>query len=170
MVTLLRAGRRDTSGRDLGAFVDCLFEAPVGIAFFSRDLQVLRANRRGEALAPPTARMMAALQQVLATGERVVHEETTRVVSFVPVRENGEVVGVTATVIEAPEQAAHILESITDGFFALDDGWRFTYVNGAAERLLGKKRDLLLGRRVFEEFPNIVGRPVFRAWRRAVRS
>jgi PAS domain S-box-containing protein len=51
------------------------------------------------------------------------------------------------------EQIAAILESITDGFFALDGQWRFTYVNEEAERLLQRKRCDLLGRVLWEAFP-----------------
>ena len=35
----------------------------------------------------------------------------------------------------AREQFSRILESIGHAFFAVDDGWRFTYVNGRAEEL-----------------------------------
>jgi diguanylate cyclase (GGDEF)-like protein/PAS domain S-box-containing protein len=48
----------------------------------------------------------------------------------------------------------HILESITDGFFALDKDWNFTYVNRQAENLLRRSRTELLGKNIFEEFPN----------------
>ena len=46
-----------------------------------------------------------------------------------------------------------ILESITDGFFALDHQWQFTYVNSQAEVLLQRKRGELLGKNVWNEFP-----------------
>ena len=48
---------------------------------------------------------------------------------------------------------SEILESITDAFFAVDPLWRFTYVNREAERLLRRSRETLLGRNVWEEFP-----------------
>src|SRR5215217_4641109 len=35
----------------------------------------------------------------------------------------------------ARERATDILESISDAFFAVDEEWRFTYVNGKAEEL-----------------------------------
>ncbi|MBI4492855.1 MAG: PAS domain S-box protein [Chloroflexi bacterium] len=54
----------------------------------------------------------------------------------------------------AQRRINNILESITDAFFALDREWRFTYVNREAERLLRKKRDELLGKNVWEEFPD----------------
>jgi PAS domain S-box-containing protein len=46
-----------------------------------------------------------------------------------------------------------VLESTTDAFFALDSGWRFTYVNPEAERLLRSPSETLLGRHIYEMFP-----------------
>ncbi len=53
-------------------------------------------------------------------------------------------------------RAAAILESITDAFYALDSGFRFTYVNRRAEELWGRSRDQLVGRNYMEEFPQVV--------------
>ncbi len=50
-----------------------------------------------------------------------------------------------------------ILESITDAFYALDRDWRFTYINAAGERTHNRKRENVLGRNVWEEFPEAVG-------------
>ncbi len=50
-----------------------------------------------------------------------------------------------------------ILESITDGFFAVDDDWRFTYINPAGERFLDRAPGDLLGKRLWDEFPGTVG-------------
>jgi PAS domain S-box-containing protein len=44
-----------------------------------------------------------------------------------------------------------VLESITDGFFALDHELRFTYVNLQAEILLGRNREDLVGERIWED-------------------
>ena len=49
------------------------------------------------------------------------------------------------------------MESITDGIFSLDDAWRFTFVNRQAEVFLARRRGELLGRTVWEEFPEAVG-------------
>ncbi len=43
------------------------------------------------------------------------------------------------------ERTENILESITDGFFALDQEGRLSYVNHHAEQFLGAPRDVLLG-------------------------
>jgi PAS domain S-box-containing protein len=47
----------------------------------------------------------------------------------------------------------NLLESITDGFFALDHSGRFTYVNPKAEELLQRPRAALIGTPVWEQFP-----------------
>lgn len=66
------------------------------------------------------------------------------------------------------ERTARILESVTDGFYALDRDWRFTYVNAQAERMLQRARGELLGRSVWEEFPEAVGGTFDRLYRRAL--
>ncbi|CAD5954967.1 Sensor histidine kinase TmoS [Planktothrix tepida] len=53
-------------------------------------------------------------------------------------------------------QVIDILESITDGFFALDHQWRFTYINQASERLFLKTRGELLGCNLWEIYPNFL--------------
>ncbi len=55
----------------------------------------------------------------------------------------------------AHRQTATILESITDGFIAVDGDLRFTYVNREAERMLGQNRDALIGRSHQEVFPDM---------------
>lgn len=49
------------------------------------------------------------------------------------------------------KRAESILESINDGFFAIDSDFRVTYFNSAAEDLLGVKREDVLGKKMFEE-------------------
>ena len=63
-----------------------------------------------------------------------------------------------------------VLESITDAFFALDDEWRFTYLNEQAEALLLRSRDELLGRNVWDEFPDAVELDFYEQYHRAVRE
>lgn len=47
---------------------------------------------------------------------------------------------------EDHERLANILETMTDAFISIDRQWRATYVNAAAERILGRKRQDLLGK------------------------
>ncbi|MGQ4649625.1 PAS domain S-box protein [Lyngbya aestuarii] len=62
----------------------------------------------------------------------------------------------------------NILESITDGFFALDSDWRFTYLNQQSEPLLQRKPEGLLGKNVWDEFPEAVVSKFYDEYHRAV--
>jgi PAS domain S-box-containing protein len=70
----------------------------------------------------------------------------------------------------AKERATDILESISDAFFAVDEGWCLTYVNGKAEELWGRPREELLGKNIWEEFPEEVGSEYYRQIRRAMEE
>jgi PAS domain S-box-containing protein len=68
---------------------------------------------------------------------------------------------------QAGEQARTILESITDAFIAVDQDWRFTYVNRQAERLLARSADDLLGKVMLTEYPGLAGSEFERVYRAA---
>ena len=70
----------------------------------------------------------------------------------------------------AVERTAEILESISDAFFAVDGEWRFTYVNRKAEEFWGRPREGLLGKNVWEEFPEAVGSESYRQIRLAMEK
>lgn len=63
-----------------------------------------------------------------------------------------------------------ILESITDGFFTLDKEWRFTYVNKEAERLFQRKREELIGKNLWEGYPEAVDQKLYQELHRAVEQ
>jgi PAS domain S-box-containing protein len=56
--------------------------------------------------------------------------------------------------MNSPEKYVEILEGISGGFFALDNEFHFTYWNRAAEIGTGLKKEDVLGKNVFEIFPN----------------
>jgi PAS domain S-box-containing protein len=58
---------------------------------------------------------------------------------------------------EATGQVTGILDSISDGFFVLDEQFVVTYFNKAAERLLNRKAEEVLGRNLFDAFPEARG-------------
>lgn len=57
----------------------------------------------------------------------------------------------------AAQRVVETLESITDGYYALDAEWNLTYVNRHAELLLGADRMAVLGRNLWEVFPTARG-------------
>ncbi|MEW6734795.1 MAG: response regulator [Acidobacteriota bacterium] len=79
--------------------------------------------------------------------------------------------------IEEKKSAEHqarinnILESITDGFVAFDREWHFTYLNRATEdplTRLGKTREELIGKIIWDEFPDLIGSELYTQYQYAV--
>ena len=70
----------------------------------------------------------------------------------------------------AREWATDTLESISDAFYAVDEEWRFTYVNKKAEELWSRSREELLGKNIWEEFPEAVGSASYRQIERAMEE
>lgn len=62
-----------------------------------------------------------------------------------------------AALVESAQTMTNILENTTDGFFAVDSQWRLTYLNAEAESMTGCKRDNVLGRVLWEQFPALIG-------------
>jgi PAS domain S-box-containing protein len=62
-----------------------------------------------------------------------------------------------AALQESAQTMKNILENTTDGFFAVDSEWRFTYLNAEAEVLLDRGRDDLIGATIWEKFPDLNG-------------
>ncbi|HEY9598235.1 MAG TPA: ATP-binding protein, partial [Cyanophyceae cyanobacterium] len=68
------------------------------------------------------------------------------------------------------QQIVHTIETITDGFCAVDHQWRFTYINRQAEQVLGRKREKLLGQNLWEMFPEALGSIIEREYHRAMEQ
>ena len=72
--------------------------------------------------------------------------------------------------VKARRASLYLLDSLSDGFIALDENWRYIYINSAAERLIGRSRSSLLGKEVWKEFPHIAGTAVEGELRRAAND
>lgn len=67
------------------------------------------------------------------------------------------------------ERLTQILESMSDGFLALDKDWRIIYMNAAGEQInCNKPRALLLGNLVWDEWKAIVGSSIEYQYRYAM--
>jgi PAS domain S-box-containing protein len=71
---------------------------------------------------------------------------------------------------EGQARTEGVLEAMPSGFFSLDDRWRFTFLNSAAERLLGQPRTALIGRSIWASFPDAVGSPFEEVYRSTVAT
>jgi PAS domain S-box-containing protein len=66
----------------------------------------------------------------------------------------------------AEQRSRAILESMSEGFLALDPTWRITYANGAAEAVTQRRREELVGAQFWDLFARLRGSPQEGALRR----
>jgi PAS domain S-box-containing protein len=62
------------------------------------------------------------------------------------------------------------LEGLLEGFVAYDRNWVMTYMNAAGERLLGRRREDVLGKTWHQAFPHAVGNPVDHMYQRVMQT
>jgi two-component system cell cycle sensor histidine kinase/response regulator CckA len=84
------------------------------------------------------------------------------------IRDLAERIHARAALQESARTMTDILENTSDGFFALDGEWKFTYVNPKAEKLLDRKRDELIGKELWQQFPELIGSPFEQNYRRVL--
>lgn len=71
---------------------------------------------------------------------------------------------------EGEARVARVMETMPTAFYHLDTDWRLTYLNSEGQRLLGGVGSELVGRVVWEAFPDAVGSDFEFHYRRAVDS
>lgn len=71
---------------------------------------------------------------------------------------------------QANREHTHLFEGITEAFLAVDRQWRFTYINSRTEQFLSRKAEELLGKSLWDEFPQIVGSSFEQQFRRSVEQ
>ena len=69
---------------------------------------------------------------------------------------------------EAVGKMTDILEKTSDGFFAVDRDWKFTFVNRQAEKLLDRHREDLIGKDFWVELPEFTRDAFEKNYRRAM--
>lgn len=89
-----------------------------------------------------------------------------------PMRDGGICVSLTDITERkrADARAVEILESISDGFYAVDADWRFTYLNARAESWFGRSRAELIGKDLWETYPHTVGGAIHAAHQEAAAN
>ncbi|WP_158055255.1 PAS domain S-box protein [Halorussus halophilus] len=71
---------------------------------------------------------------------------------------------------ELETELAEVFERVADGFFALNADWEFTYVNDAAREMIARSDDSLVGKNLWEEFPEALGTNFEREYERAMET
>src|SRR5579862_2742371 len=68
----------------------------------------------------------------------------------------------------AHAETAKILDRVTDAFVSLNDLWQYTYVSPKAAELFGRKPEDLLGKHIWTELPEGLGRKSHHAYYKAL--
>lgn len=124
--------------------------------FTAAALQILEARQTAET-------SQQALQQTNAELDQRIHDRTVELQTEVSERKATQ-----DALQQVHSQVVEILESITEAFVALDQDWRYIYVNQEAERLLQKDRSQLLNQVIWQVFPDILETAFEVALRQAV--
>ena len=66
------------------------------------------------------------------------------------------------------EELLNIFERITDGFISLNKDFRYTYANKKIGEMVGRSPESLIGKKVWEEFPDAVGSATYHAFNEAM--
>lgn len=115
-----------------------------------------------------TGDLQAAHEEVLALNQELSSANQELTALFQEVSAMNEEISVNNKKLEAAlseldlalGQKEEILERISDGFYALDSEWRFTYINREAERHIERKKEELLNHNIWEVLPDYVGTQV----------
>jgi PAS domain S-box-containing protein len=63
-----------------------------------------------------------------------------------------------------------VIERVSDAFVALDNNWLYTYVNEKAGEILGRDPQSLIGKNIWEEFPQALNQHFYDAYNQAMQS
>ncbi|MBV9962635.1 MAG: PAS domain-containing sensor histidine kinase [Parafilimonas sp.] len=66
------------------------------------------------------------------------------------------------------ERYKTLVERISDGFIALDANWNFVYANKVSERMFGRAAEYLIGKNIWEVFPEAVGNTFYNGYKLAM--
>ncbi|MBI3978022.1 MAG: PAS domain S-box protein, partial [Chloroflexi bacterium] len=137
-------------------------------------------NRAGSLVAVEgIARDVTAQKQAEAERAALIQEQAARTAAEAVAANlrdvNERLVATSLRAVQLMEEAqgaqariAGMLDSITDGFIAVDQEWRVTYANHQAAQLLGKAPEELISRRAPEVFPVHASALLYREAHRAV--
>lgn len=63
-----------------------------------------------------------------------------------------------------------LVERVSDAFIALDNNWQYTYVNEKAGEMLDRAPQSLIGKNIWNEFPDGIDKPFYHTYMRAMET
>ncbi len=73
-------------------------------------------------------------------------------------------------VVRKMVEIKEIFERVSDAFVALDENWNYTYVNDKAYENFDRPQGSLIGKNMWQEFPEGVGKPFYHAYKKAMET
>lgn len=172
----------------------CMFDARGELTWQNKACMTLCGNETVERRPPTTITDNFTREQLddfrkhlyrALAGERMFYEwscsGTARsfLMELRPLRDDKQVIGVMGTVREngnfvtdAGEGAAagnsQVTERLTDAFIALDKDWKYTYLNSKAEELHGHSAHDLIGKIIWDVFPDVRDEPFYQQLQKAM--
>src|SRR5579871_5011223 len=67
-------------------------------------------------------------------------------------------------------ELTEVFERITDAFIALDKDWHYTYMNKATGELIHRDPVSMIGKNVWQEFPDVVGSSTYMIFQQAMKE
>jgi len=71
---------------------------------------------------------------------------------------------------KAIQEKTNIIESISDAFFTLDKNWIVTYWNKEAENMMGRNREDILGKNIWDIYPEAIDSNFYKKYHNAMRT
>ena len=147
-------------GRSDGYTIDKRYLRRNGEPVWARlDLRVIRTDQ-GQPL-----RLLALIEDI---SERRRHDDDQKRLTERLIEHSASLQRALTAAEHADEQVRTILECITDGFVALDPDWRYSYINKRAGEMFGRTPEQLLGKHIWDEFPDGAAQPFAKAYREAM--
>jgi len=72
--------------------------------------------------------------------------------------------------IKGEEKYRTLIERVSDGFIALDKDWKYTYANKKIGEMIRRDPETLLGKNIWEMFPDVVGSATYKAFHKAMEE
>lgn len=107
---------------------------------------------------------------VRATGEPERDEAGRIVAAHGSFQDISDLVAAQRSASELSNRLADTLENISDAFMLLDTDWCYLFLNAQAEALIGRSRNDLLGKKIWDAFPEATDGIFYAQYQRAMRE
>ena len=71
-------------------------------------------------------------------------------------------------IAQLKQETTNILDNIDGGFIAIDTDWRYLYINKIAAHNLNSRPEKLIGKNIWEKFPNLIGTKIEKSLRQVM--